>query len=235
MSVNLRYPNITAGTEREQISQIKSYLHQLVEQLNYALPSMGGTTQAIDVQGAEISYYELRTLIIQGQQLLQTEFDKLSLKMTSEYVKKSGWDASKDLVTDADGNVVADSLFGDAGRTLVWESADPDTLQSGELDLAMLAGYDGLEIVYASHGTVVASTGFINIIPDGLSAYEIKLTDHAAYESGFSICTRTCRLNNGKLVIDVCNAVRFDNADGFQYEVNPSACVPWKIYGINTM
>ena len=41
MSVNFRYPNISGATEREQIAQIKSYLHQLVEQLNYAVPSLG--------------------------------------------------------------------------------------------------------------------------------------------------------------------------------------------------
>ena len=107
MSVNLRYPNITAGTEREQITQIKSYLHQLVEQLNYALPSMSGTSQTIEVQGAEISYYELRTLIVQSLQNMETKFDELAAKIESEYVPKTGWPAGKILGTDADGNVIA--------------------------------------------------------------------------------------------------------------------------------
>lgn len=107
MSVNLRYPNITAGTEREQISQIKSYLIQLVEQLNYALPSMGGTSQTIDVQGAEISYYDLRTLIMQELNEVQTTFDQLVERLEKEYVKKSGWDGEKLLGTDKDGNVIA--------------------------------------------------------------------------------------------------------------------------------
>ena len=40
MSVNLRFPNITAGTEKEQLTQIKSYLHQLVDQLNYTLEQL---------------------------------------------------------------------------------------------------------------------------------------------------------------------------------------------------
>ena len=34
---DLRYPNITGITEQEQIGQMRSYLHQLVEQLNWAL------------------------------------------------------------------------------------------------------------------------------------------------------------------------------------------------------
>lgn len=107
MSVNLRYPNITAGTPQEQISQIKSYLHQLVEQLNYALPSASGTSETIAVQGAEISYYELRTLIVQSLQDVEREFDKLSAKMTSEYVPISGWPAGKMLATDNEGRVIA--------------------------------------------------------------------------------------------------------------------------------
>ena len=34
---NLPYPNITAGDPRAQVEQLKSYLYQLVDQLNYAL------------------------------------------------------------------------------------------------------------------------------------------------------------------------------------------------------
>ena len=32
--INIRLPNITAGTEREQLIQVKSYLHQLAQELN---------------------------------------------------------------------------------------------------------------------------------------------------------------------------------------------------------
>ena len=40
MSENIRYPNITGSTETAQLQQVKSYLHQLVEQLNYALSAV---------------------------------------------------------------------------------------------------------------------------------------------------------------------------------------------------
>lgn len=108
MNLNLRYPNITGFSEKEQLAQIKSFLHQLVDQLNYATPSEGSSsTQTYQVQGAEISYYELRSLIIQGIQDMNEDFKKLSQKMESDYVPKTGWEAGKDIVTDADGNVVA--------------------------------------------------------------------------------------------------------------------------------
>ena len=47
MSTNIRFPNITGKTEAEQLVQVKSYLHQLVEQLNWALSTIesGNTTE----------------------------------------------------------------------------------------------------------------------------------------------------------------------------------------------
>lgn len=109
MSTNLRYPNITAASEREQIAQIKNYLYQLVDQLNYALPAGGGTAQTVNVQGVEMSYYDLRTLILQEVQEVQATFDELSKKFETDYVKTSGWEADQILATGQDGVVVAES------------------------------------------------------------------------------------------------------------------------------
>lgn len=115
MSMNIRFPNITATTEREQIAQIKSYLRQLVDQLNHELPSVGsgGSTQTSDV-------YELKSLLIQKTQELETMIAQLSKRVESRYVKNSGLGAEKFLVTDADGNVVA--------RTLVLKHDDDGNL-----------------------------------------------------------------------------------------------------------
>ena len=125
MNLNLRYPNITGLSEKEQLSQIKSFLHQLVDQLNYALPSAeSSSTQTVQAQGAEISYYELRSLIMQNLDKIDAEFEKLSQKMVSDYVPKSGWGADKDIVTDAGGNVVAaDHTSGATDAVLYTEQA----------------------------------------------------------------------------------------------------------------
>jgi hypothetical protein len=87
LSTNIRYPNITGLSEKEQLNQVKSYLHQLVDQLNYTLPNLGGSGQTYEVQGEQVSYYELRSLITQQLQEVQGLFDQLSQKMESEYVK----------------------------------------------------------------------------------------------------------------------------------------------------
>ena len=108
--MNIRYPSITSSNEREQIAQIKSYLHQLVDQLNYALPTIGSSGATYDVQGEQMSYYDLRSLIMQQMQEVQKAVDELSKK----FVKNSGWEPNKNLVTDENGNVVAvDQVFTD--------------------------------------------------------------------------------------------------------------------------
>lgn len=39
MTFNFRYPQITGATEKERLSQMQSYIHQLVDELNWALNS----------------------------------------------------------------------------------------------------------------------------------------------------------------------------------------------------
>ena len=87
MSLNLRYPNITGLSEKEQLAQIKSYLHQLVEQLNYATIDSGdGASQSASSQSDDISYSELRAFVIQELQEIENSVDRLSTKMQLEYV-----------------------------------------------------------------------------------------------------------------------------------------------------
>ena len=40
MTFDFRYPNITGATEREQVQQLKIYIHQLVDELKWALNSI---------------------------------------------------------------------------------------------------------------------------------------------------------------------------------------------------
>lgn len=103
MSINIRYPNISGFTEREQLSQIKSYLHQLVEQLNYALPTLGSgdgkeqstgtaSTGTYEVQGGEVSYYELRSLVVQELQKVENLITELEqARDNGEFDGKDGY------------------------------------------------------------------------------------------------------------------------------------------------
>lgn len=80
MSINIRYPNITGISDREQLAQIKSFLHQLVDQLNYALTTLGsgdGSTVTDSGQGNQ-SYEELKNLVMTEIQRINSRIDQMS-------------------------------------------------------------------------------------------------------------------------------------------------------------
>lgn len=94
MSMNLRYPNITGGSEREQVAQIRGYLHQLVEQLNYVLSNLSAGDGSANSDStnkellSEAQYYELRSMIANETREIRGLIDQLSTKLQSEYVTK---------------------------------------------------------------------------------------------------------------------------------------------------
>ena len=118
MSINIRYPSITALSEKEQLAQVKSYLHQLVDQLNYALPTLGtGDGQknenTYEVQGSEVSYYEFRSLLAQEIQKVENLIDKVKTPVkgvdyfTESEIKSVAKDAAGRIsfTLDEDGNL----------------------------------------------------------------------------------------------------------------------------------
>ena len=84
MNIDLRFPNITGKSEAEQLTQMKSYLHQLVEQLNWALNTVesaqaGNTTSAMVVKQseamspkeAEDTFNSIKALIIKSADIVK--------------------------------------------------------------------------------------------------------------------------------------------------------------------
>lgn len=84
MSIDIRYPNITGKTEAEQMGQVKSYLHQLVDQLTWAFNSVesyqSGNTSAPVVynkgetateQDAESTFNSIKALIIKSADIVK--------------------------------------------------------------------------------------------------------------------------------------------------------------------
>ena len=55
MSVEIRLPNITGDSTPAQLAQIKSYLYQMVGQLNYALSNMDSSAVYVNAYGASAS------------------------------------------------------------------------------------------------------------------------------------------------------------------------------------
>ena len=105
MNIDIRFPNITAKDEAGQLTQVKSYLHQLVEQLNWALntvetASSGTVPSTVNVQQvkdlsqkeAEATFNSIKALIIKSADIVKAY--------------------EKTIFTDFDGKYFADSDFG---------------------------------------------------------------------------------------------------------------------------
>jgi hypothetical protein len=164
--MNIRYPNITGLSEKEQLTQIKSFLHQLVDQLNYALPSLSGSAQTYEVQGGEMSYYDLRSLIIQQLQEAEELFDQLEQKFESEYVKDEEVPA---LIEDALAQAKASGEFdgppGPQGPPGIQGQRGPQGIpgQKGEdgTGITILGSYDTEEELIAAHPTGNAGDAYL--------------------------------------------------------------------------
>lgn len=105
MSVELRLPNITGVTEREQLAQIKSYLQQFVPQLQWALSAIDTSpTQNYTVLNdrthksqstpsvqpdTNVLFSELKPLIIKSADIVQAYYEEINSRLESVYVAES--------------------------------------------------------------------------------------------------------------------------------------------------
>ncbi len=100
MSIDIRFPNITASTDAGKLQQMQSYMHQLVEQLNWALNSLDSTTPTLKSvtavstasQSDPISNFNsIKGLIIKSADIVTAYYDEIDslLKLSGEYVAQS--------------------------------------------------------------------------------------------------------------------------------------------------
>ncbi len=100
MSVDIKYPKISSTTERGQFEQIRSYLYQLVDQLNYALNAIGGEETTVLQQGskataaeeskkAEATFNSIKALIIKSADIVNAYYEEINERFTGQYVAQS--------------------------------------------------------------------------------------------------------------------------------------------------
>lgn len=101
MSVDIRLPNINAKTEAEQ--QIKSYLIQMAEQLNWALKNIDTSNNTVVVNptakslgsstqtpvSAESTFGSIKALIIKSAEIVNAYSEEISKRLEGVYVAQS--------------------------------------------------------------------------------------------------------------------------------------------------
>ena len=100
MGIELRMPNITGASEREQLAQVKSYLYQIIPQLQWALNNVGtqdaapqATKTAIPSSytpvSAETTFAKLKPLIIKSADIVEAYYEEINKKLEGLYVAES--------------------------------------------------------------------------------------------------------------------------------------------------
>lgn len=114
MGVDIRFPQITGATEKEQLAQIKSYLYQFAEQLQWALQNVNTTNNAVVVQEMARSLYPtgntgggtvqdplatfaaIKALIIKSADIVDAYYDVISTKLEGDYTALSEFGVFKE-------------------------------------------------------------------------------------------------------------------------------------------
>lgn len=105
MGTELRYPKITGASEKEQLRQMQSYLHQLVDQLQYALGNVGASSASVTVVSRTQSaaapqkpsssadpvatFDSIKALIIKSADIVDAYYDEISNRLEGVYVAES--------------------------------------------------------------------------------------------------------------------------------------------------
>lgn len=106
VNIDIRLPNITGRSEAEQLTQIKSYLYQFAEQLNWALNTMseGTSSESVVLQDkvgnvleqteeakAVDTFNSIKDLIIKSADIVEAYYEEIDnmLSLSGKYVAQA--------------------------------------------------------------------------------------------------------------------------------------------------
>lgn len=102
MSIDIRLPNINAQTTEGQMAQMQSYMHQLVEQLNWAFSTVSNaqigntsnvvidnSSKEISPEEAEDTFNSIKALIIKSADIVRAYEQTMKTEYNGKYVAVS--------------------------------------------------------------------------------------------------------------------------------------------------
>lgn len=106
--IDIRLPQITGATEKEQLAQVKSYLYQIAEQLQWALQSVNTSNNAVVQETAksvnlsnsslpnqdpQATFAAIKSLIIKSADIVEAYYDEINRRLEGAYVAQSDFGA----------------------------------------------------------------------------------------------------------------------------------------------
>lgn len=112
-AIDIRLPNINGTTEKEQLTQIKSYLFQLAEQLQWALKNADTSSNNVVVtpvakslvssvptaSSPEATFSSIKALIIKSADIISAYYDEINKRLVGRYEALSDFGAFREVVT----------------------------------------------------------------------------------------------------------------------------------------
>ena len=102
MSVDIKYPNISAATESAKLEQVKAYLYQLADQLKWAFNALEGgangnlvssagksTSTTAAQEQAEATFNSIKSLIISSADVVNSYYEQINKRLSGIYVAQS--------------------------------------------------------------------------------------------------------------------------------------------------
>ena len=186
--IDIRQPNISADTPDQQLLQMRSYLYQLAQQLNWAFSTVsagdGGSssgtpqTQTVTVAGnAKIdpqkTFAALKDLIIKSADIVNAYYDEINTKLSGVYVAQSDFGTyAEQTEADISANSTGVSQLYENNRTILLniqtlEGSMKDEFQ--RVDGAASDLFTEIERVDASTNTLSGTVGRLETNTQSLS------------------------------------------------------------------
>lgn len=96
----IRYPNIIGKTDAQKLEQMKSYLHQLADELNYQLDKTGNIASGFPSTANEVAkpikkdnavsnFNDIKALIIKSADIVNAYYEEINEKLKGVYVAEA--------------------------------------------------------------------------------------------------------------------------------------------------
>lgn len=117
----IRYPNIIGKTDAQKLEQMRSYLHQLADELNFQLDRTGNLASGyvssaneeakpIKKNNAVSNFNDIKALIIKSADIVNAYYEEINKRLKGVYVAEATFPSgSATFIEETEQNIVANS------------------------------------------------------------------------------------------------------------------------------
>ena len=234
MSFDIKYPQISATSDRGQLEQIRAYLYTLADQLKWALNSISsgetkvvqqsskGSTKETETE-AQATFNSIKSLIIRSADIVESYYQEINEKLIGQYVAQSEFgryeeNTEQKITTNSKG---VERAFSDIQKIISdIEGLEHSLIEVNAHTKAGLLYYDdnGVPIYGFEIGQKNTIDGkevfnkYARFTSDRLSFYDQNNTE-VAYISDYKLYITNAQitgtLNLGRYEIDTSNGLAF--------------------------